>query len=228
MEAWASLNRMLRSSFVNSFVNSGANSWWGRGSGGGDIALPSAAEHESAAAALHHVAVDLRPEGDEVISGGNQRQHHHEPDGQPRDPVNGENVRAVDVPFFPAMVEDDGHHGDALHQHLELAEIAGFNGKAFRCGDGTQAADQKFTADDDDGNPCGDQAGVELHESDECGGDEEFIGQGIEQHSHGGDLTAPAGEVAVNAISNGGCNKECGCQKFFFATGALKAVRGKN
>src|SRR5207245_5481658 len=47
---------------------------------GWDIALP-AAEHKRTAAALHCVAVNLRPETNEIIGGGYKRETDHQPDG---------------------------------------------------------------------------------------------------------------------------------------------------
>src|ERR1051326_4345185 len=119
IEVCATRSKSRRSSAVNSAGSVATVEF----SGSCDIALPSPAEDEGAAAALHHLPVDLGPEGDKVIAGGNQRQHDHEPDGQLRNPMDRKNVRSIDRPFFPAVVKDDGHHRDNLHQHFELAEI---------------------------------------------------------------------------------------------------------
>src|SRR5208282_4421566 len=54
-----------------------------------DIAFTPAIEHKSTAAPLFRFTVDARPEGNEVISRGNQRQQNHEPDGKPGNPVDG-------------------------------------------------------------------------------------------------------------------------------------------
>src|SRR5579862_2744652 len=107
--------------------------------GGCDIAirlrrghgLSAPAQDEGTAAALYHAPVDLRPEGHKIINRRHQRDTHHEPDREIGDPVDGEDVVAIDWPFLPAMVEDDGDDGNDLHHHLELAEIAGFDGETF-------------------------------------------------------------------------------------------------
>ena len=145
------------------------------------------------------------------------------------DPVHRENVRAY-RPFLPAMVEDDGDHGNNLHQHLEFAQVAGLDGEAFRGGDGAQPTDQKFARDNDHRDPGRDQAGVELNQRDEGGGDEELVGQGIEQDAHGRDLVAAAGEISVDAVGDGGGNKQSGGQQFLLAakssgSGSWKAAR---
>src|SRR6476646_1781771 len=214
--------------------NSQARSWeenssslraevWEWASGGGSIAFSAPAEDEGAAAAFHHPAIDPGPESDKIIQRGNQRQKDHEPDGDECDPVNREDERA-NRPAFPAMVEYDRDHGNDLNQHLEFSQIAGFNGKAFRSSDGTQAADQKLAADDYHGHPGGDERWIELDQGDESGRNQQFVGQGVEQNTHGGDLAALAGEIAINAVSDGGGDEESGSQQFFSAVGRLKAT----
>src|SRR5882724_4947385 len=82
--------------------------------GSGHIAFPAPAQDESTAAAFDHMTVDLRPERGKVIDRRYQRQKNHEPDRNESNPVDGKNVRP-DRPDFPAVVENDGHHGDDLH-----------------------------------------------------------------------------------------------------------------
>ena len=41
-------------------------------------------------------------------------------------------------------------------------------------------------------------------QEDEGGGDHEFVGEGVEQHAEGGDLAAFSGEIAVQAVGDGG------------------------
>src|SRR5437879_1621205 len=57
--------------------------------------LGTPAEDERAAVALDHTPVNLGPEGNEVVNRRNQRDTHHEPDGEIGDPVNRENVIIV-------------------------------------------------------------------------------------------------------------------------------------
>src|SRR5580704_5144018 len=140
---WASCNKMERSSGVNSFCVAELQFAPGvavKFSGCGDIALPPTAEDKRAAAALHHLPVNLRPEGDEVIARRYQRQQNHEPYRHPRDPVHREEIPAIDGPFFPAMLQNNGHHGNDLHQHLELTQVASLDGKSLRSRNRPQSA----------------------------------------------------------------------------------------
>jgi len=45
---------------------------------------------------------------------------------------------------------------------------------------------------------------VHVHERNKSGGDEELVGDGVEQDAEGGDLQAPACEVAIGPIGGGG------------------------
>src|SRR6185437_6242297 len=155
MERCARSKRNLRSSSENS---SAKESFFLK-FGNGDIMLPPPAQHKGAAATLLRAAVNLRPESHEVVYGGNQRQHYHEPDGQKCDPVNWENV-AAHRPFRPAMIEDDSDDRDNLDDHLELAQFACFYREAFRRCNGTQTANQELAPNDHHGNPGGHQAGI--------------------------------------------------------------------
>src|SRR5438270_8927108 len=78
---------------------------------GGDIAIrlgrnryrfSATAENKGPALALHHAPVDLRPEGDKVIDRRHQGYKNHKPDGQICNPVDGEEVGAVDRHVLPA------------------------------------------------------------------------------------------------------------------------------
>src|SRR5262249_52193209 len=183
--------------------------WTGSDSSdGGDIALFAPAENERATPGLDYMAIDLRPEGVEVISCRDQRQNYHKPNGETRDPVDGENISAIHGKLRPAVVENNRNNGNDLHDHFELAEIAGFDGKTFGCGNGSQAANQKFAPNDDHGNPRWNHARIELHQGYKRSRNEEFVGKGIQQHAHGGNLPAPTGDVAVDAIRDGSGNEQ--------------------
>ncbi len=56
-------------------------------------------------------------------------------------------------PVVPTMREDGCDDGDDLDDGFELADLAGFNGEAFRGGDGAEAGDEELAADDEDGDP---------------------------------------------------------------------------
>src|SRR5438309_10869100 len=104
--------------------------------------------------------------------------------------MNGEKVVAVDGQFFPSMIEDHGDDSYDLDDHLQFAQFAGLDGESLGCGDGTQPADQELAADDYDGNPCRNQAGIQLDQRDEVGRNEKVVGQGIEQNPAGRDFLA--------------------------------------
>ena len=101
--------------------------------------------------------------------------------------------------------------------HFDFAEIAGVNGEALLRGDGAQAADQEFASDDDHRHPCRDDAGIQLHQGDEGGGDEQLVGQGVEQHAHGGDLMTAPRQVAVESVGDGGGDEDGRGQQFALA-----------
>ena len=67
-----------------------------------------------------------------------------------------------------------------------------------------QSADQKFAANHHHRHPRGNECGIELHQCDECGSNEQLVGQRIEEHAHGRDLAAFARQIAINAIGDGG------------------------
>jgi hypothetical protein len=171
--------------------------------------LGLAAEDEAAAfAALVGGVVDLLPEADEVVDGGDDGDDGHPVDGRYGDEVDADDVAAAQagkpVPVVPAVGEDGGDDGDDLDDGLEFADLAGFDGEAFGCGDRAEAGDEELAAYDEDGDPGGDDAGVVGNEDNVGRGDHELVGEGVEEHAHGGDLVAAAGEVAVKAVSDAG------------------------
>ncbi len=175
---------------------------WGRG-------LGLAAEDEAAAfAAGVGGVVDLLPERDEVVDGGDDGDDGHPVDGGDGDEVDADDVAAAQggepVPIIPAVGEDGGDDRDDLDDGLELADLAGFDGEAFVGGNAAEAGDEELAADDKDCDPWLDDAGVVADEDDVAGGDEELVGQWVEKHAHGGDLVAAAGEIAVEAVGDAG------------------------
>ena len=103
---------------------------------------------------------------------------------------------------MPASRENHGDDGDDLDQHFELAEFARLDGKTFGRCNRAQSADQELAADDDYRHPRRHERGIELNERDEGRGDEQFVGQGIEEHPHRRDLAALAREVAINSVGD--------------------------
>ncbi len=61
---------------------------------------------------------------------------------------------------------------------------------------------QKLAADDDHSHPGRHQRGIELNQRDESGGDQQLVGQRIEQHAHGRDLATFTREISVNAVGD--------------------------
>ena len=172
------------------------------------LGLGLAAEDEAAAlAAFVGGVVDLLPEADEVVDGGDDGD-----DGHPVDSGDGDEVDADDeaapIPVVPAVSEDGGDDRDDLDDGLELADLAGFDGEAFGGGDRAQARDEELAADDEDGDPGLDDAGVVADQDDVAGGDEKLVGQRVEQHAHGGDLVAATGEVAVETVGDAGQDED--------------------
>src|ERR1700722_12796727 len=129
IDSWASFNKVARSSRVNS--PSVGEDLAACSSGCGNIALPPTAEDNRGAAALHPLPVNLGPECDEVIARRYQRKQNHEPDREPRDPMHGKKIYGIDGPLFPVMITNDINHGNNLHQHFKLAQIAGLDGESF-------------------------------------------------------------------------------------------------
>jgi len=190
-----------------------------------------AAEDEAAAFALGFAGVvDLLPEAYEVIDRGDDRDDDHPIDGCDRDEADGDD-EAAPVPVVPAMGEDGSDDGDDLDDGLELADLAGFDGEAFCCGDGAEAGDEELAADDEDGDPWGDDAGVVGDQNDEGGRDHELVGEGVKEHAHGGDLVAAAGEVAVEAVGDAGEDEDEGGDDLLLAaaqTGGAVSRKGKD
>src|SRR4029077_9445695 len=95
--------------------------------------LAPAQDERTTPAALHSL-VNFLPESPEVIDGGNDGDANHKPDGHFRYQVNRQHEREgaeMEGPYVPAYGQDGGNHGDDLHHHLELAQLAGFNGEAL-------------------------------------------------------------------------------------------------
>src|SRR5580704_9845029 len=108
------------------------------------LLLGFAAEDEAAAfAATIGGVIDLFPEGDEVVGGGDDGDDGHPVDGSDGDEVNADDEAAVEAgkeePVVPSVSEDGGDDGDDLDDGFELADFAGLDGEAFSSGDGAEA-----------------------------------------------------------------------------------------
>ena len=203
--------------------------------GGRGLGFWLAAEDEAAAfAAGVGGVVDLLPETDEVVDGGDDGDDGHPVDGGNGDEVDADDEASPPVgkpdPVVPAVGQDSGDDGDDLYDGLELAYLAGFDGEAFGGGDGAQSGDEEFAADDEDGDPWLDDTGVVADQDDVAGGDEEFVRQWVEKYAHGGDLMAAAGEVAVEAVSDAGEDEDDAGDDLLLAaaeTGGAVALPGE-
>jgi hypothetical protein len=134
--------------------------------------------------------------------------------------------RTVIVPV--GSTEDHGDHGNDLYQHLKFAQIAGLDGKAFGRGNAAQSADQEFAPDDDDRDPRRHQAWIELDQSDECRRNQHLVGKGIEQDADGGDLAAPARNVAVDSVGDGCCDEKRRGQQLPLSVQSGKTTTGEH
>src|SRR6266853_95857 len=216
---------VLRRSKENSGVTAGSQAAsLPRGSSDGlDIAFSPLGQDKSPATPLFRFMIDPRPEGNEVVQGGNQRKQNHEPDGDSGDPINREEINVEQWPFLPAASENHRHHRNNLHQHFELAEFARLNRKTFGRGNRAQPAHQKLAADDNHGHPCRYQRRIELHQGDESGSNQQFVSQRIEQDAHGRDLAPFSRQVTIDSVGYRSHNKNGRSQNFPFAS----ALAGK-
>jgi hypothetical protein len=198
--------------------------------------LGLAAEDKAATlAALVRGVVDLLPERDEVVDSGDDGDDGHPVDGGDGDEMDANDIAAPQtgkpVPVVPAVGEDGGDDGDDLDDRFELADLAGFNGEAFGGRDAAKARDEELAANDQDGDPWLDDAGVVVDEDDVGGGNHELVGEGIEEDAHGGDLMASAREIAVESVGDAGEDEDDAGDDLLLApaeaSGTVAAGEGK-
>ncbi len=199
---------------------------------GGRERLLLAAEDEAAAlAAFVGGVVDLLPETDEVVDGGDDGDDRHPVDGRDRDEVDADDV-ASPVPIIPAVGEDGGDDRDNLDDGLQLADLACLNREAFGGSDTAQAGDEELAADDKDGDPGFDDTGSVGDQDDVGRGDHQLVRKRVEQDAHGGDLLAAAGEVAVQAVGHAGQDEDDAGDDLLLAAAqtrsAMSAGEGKD
>jgi hypothetical protein len=190
--------------------------------GGGDGFFPAAEDGAAAGAGALAGVVDLVPEADKVVDSRDDGDDGHPVDGGDGDEVDADDVASPQTwepqPVVPAVGEDSGDDRDDLDDSLELAELAGFDGEALGGGDGAEAGDQELAANDQDGDPGGNDAGVIRDQDDVGGGDQELVGEGVEEHADGGDLFAAAGEIAVEAVGDAGEDEDGAGDELLLAT----------
>src|SRR5258708_36827076 len=93
---------------------------------------------------------------------------------------------------------DEDGNGANLQDHLGLAEDGSGNGETLGGGNVAEAEHGEFAANDDDDHPG--RHKLHANEGDEGGGDQKFVGDGIEEDAESGYLQAAAGGVAIGAI----------------------------
>ncbi len=107
-------------------------------------------------------------------------------------------------------MQDHGNGGH-LRDHLGLAKIAGLDGVAFGRRDTAEPGDRELAPDDQHHHPR--RNSPDLDERNKCGGNQEFIGDGIEQCADCGDLLPAPCQIAVQQIGSGGDQEDCERQK---------------
>src|ERR1039457_2768502 len=162
----------------------------------GHLFLALLGEEQFAPAALLDPAVDFAPELAEVTERRKHGEHHDAPhEHHSRHPQH----------RVPDAQQQAGNGGDLGH-HLGLAEVAGFNGIAFRGGDGAQSGDGEFAAYNQDHHPSRDCA--HLHQGNQRRRYQQLVGDGSEQRADGGDLTPAARQVTVQQVGAGGAEED--------------------
>src|SRR5215472_4393679 len=139
-------------------------------------------------ASLLDAVVQLVPEAVEILGGGNQRTD----DDQPKQ-NRGQRVQR-------GMPRAGNQHGDGtnLQHHFRFAQCGGGNYKSFRGSDVAQAENREFAPDDDHHHPAGNQ--VHVHQGDKGGGNQQFVGDGVEENPQGGHLPITPRKVAVRPV----------------------------
>jgi len=161
------------------------------------------AKNESAAAGAWRLAGSIFDQKcGEIIDGGKfSETTDHEPDGGIGDPVHGKIKSAVNRPLFPAMVENDGDHGDNLHHHLEnLPSSLASMVKPPEAAMERKPLTQKLAADDDDGDPRRNQARVELERVTKAAAMRSLSAMGSSRMPMVVIWPRLGGEISVNAV----------------------------
>src|SRR5580698_8339971 len=189
---------------------------------GGSAGLLFATEDEAAALALGlGGVVDLLPEAYEVVDGRDDGDDGHPINRGDGDEVNADDEATVQAgkpePIITAVGEDGGDDRDDLNDGLELAKLAGFDGEALGRRDGAKAGDQKFAANHKDGDPGRNDARVIGNQDDIGRSDHELVRERVEEHTHGGDLFAPARKISVEAVGDAGKDEDDAGDDLLFA-----------
>src|SRR5262245_9946257 len=135
-------------------------------------------------------AVDLGPEGAEVIYGGPDCEKNHE--------VKCDSAGLMeDYGFVPQNQKSDRHN---LSHHLDLAFARSIDRETLRGRDASQSADGKLTPDNDHDHPCGNILRIELNERDKGGRNKKLVGDRVQQYSQSRHLSPLSGQVAIQQV----------------------------
>src|SRR6266851_1166237 len=159
----------------------------------GILGLLASFEHPEPAALLDAV-VNVAPEAPEVLGGGNERADDNEPKQDSRQGLERRVPRS----------DDEYRHGAHLQNHLGLSKGGCFDRKSLGRGDVPQTENGEFPADNDHHHPRVNE--IHAHQRNECRGDQELVGNGVEKNAQGRHLQAPPSQVSIRPI--GGCSQE--------------------
>ena len=153
-------------------------------------------------AALLDAIIEVAPKSMEILQRGDQRADHHQPEKNKPDQLQ------------PVRSFAGDEHGDGanLQNHFCFAESGRGNRETLGGSDIAQAENGELAPDDDYHHPGFDE--VHVHQGNECGGDEQFVGDRIEQDAEGGYLQATPREIAVRPVGEGGKKKNQNPPKF--------------
>ncbi len=107
---------------------------------------------------------------------------------------------------FKRQPDQAGDEVDELEGGFPFPQIVGGEDLAGFDSDLAEAGDEEFAADDESGDPDGaDALGSQENEG---SADEDFIGEGIEQFSEGGDEVHFPRQPAIDEIADGGDDEQ--------------------
>lgn len=170
-------------------------------------------------------AVHAVPERNEVIHSREQRNDEHEPYRDPGDQFNSDD-ESEKIPLIPAMSQYRSDYSDDLQNHLEFAQVAGLDGKSFGGGYTSKPGDEELAPEHEDHNPGWHEVWRETNKQDESGGNEEFVGHGVEQNSNATDLAAFSSQIAVKSVGDRGNNEDSSGQQLLLT--ARKNAAGEH
>ena len=110
-----------------------------------------------------------------------------------------------DMDSRPAEIWDHKNDGNHSNGGFILAPYTGCNDGTTFSSNKTEAADNKFSGNDNKNNPC--RHTMHIYETDQCRADKQFICQGIHKLAEIGDQIILSGYLAVKHIRQAGNDK---------------------